>query len=741
MIRYILNQYKRSMISNTLFCILLALAGALLCLGSGLLAAALSSIEYANDTFTTIAVPNYSAIRRYIDRTIASGSITQFESEYGYVFTTEDPSFTFYLDRKLETDILKNISEKVYTTDTIAVDARRVFGAYSPEIVPYMRPAARINNRPLMMYMPNSTSAFISVAESIESLYFKNYRDDLGWFVLKETQVNFNIEDTLLIHPSYAPQRSIEIRNFGCEMDGSDYVEIGKRYFMLVRDMSQGGRSAPATSNVGDNAVGFDFIQVDEFESYSDIPTDALYVDIQLSEEGCEWPLKVYSRPKNAYHPDPRIRFSRENNEGFRWIIELPDDSSAPLPADLQEEINSIVQMGSISTNSLIVLTVNNLDAFYQFNDKMARITEGRGFSDEEFKSGARVCLVNSLIEGISVGDKIMLQLYDTKLYREDSFNNQNVFWYTLAYSPYTMISEPIEYEVIGLVTAPENELTDHAIPINAVFIPDNSFGGPEFVLPHELTGDFEATLRDSGMTQDEWVREVWMPSDTSYTPLLNTIIVPNGKNDDFLDTVESILPEYSGFFRIYDQGYLIVRNALDTLLRGGTIVFALCIAGWVISALIFALFYILRKRKEAELLYALGVSRKHRFRWLFVQFLIVIIISQCIAFGVSTALNDVALTYAYDMIVTGTEETAEPENGAEDGSDDGAAPGEALTTPEADSDVVEEADETSRAEMRRSPYAIPAAIAGQTLLLLITAGCISGMLVQSRTKTIKQGK
>ena len=65
MYRYIFMQIRRSLLLNVLFCLLLATAGVLLCLGTGLLVSARNGIKALDDHFTTIALPETDLIRRH----------------------------------------------------------------------------------------------------------------------------------------------------------------------------------------------------------------------------------------------------------------------------------------------------------------------------------------------------------------------------------------------------------------------------------------------------------------------------------------------------------------------------------------------------------------------------------------------------------------------------------------------------------------------------------------------------
>jgi hypothetical protein len=257
---------------------------------------------------------------------------------------------------------------------------------------------------------------------------------------------------------------------------------------------------------------------------------------------------------------------------------------------------------------------------------------------------------------------------------------------------------EPIVFEIVGIYNAPRAQLLDpHSIPLNTIFIPDNSFEG----FPYE-GGDIP-----------QWFQF------QSESPMLNMIVIPNGRNEEFREAINTLIPGYGNFFSIYDQGYSIVRGALDNLLRGGTLIITLCLAGWLISEIVFCLFYVMRKKKEVGLLYAMGFSRKSRFRWVFMQCLIVVILAQIIAFTTSSMLYGQILSYANNAVEADIQD--------------------ALTadTEFTDADIVEDGAQRG-VTLLQDPWAVPLGIGGGMLLLLLFSGGISASIVKKGIQVLR---
>ena len=130
---------------------------------------------------------------------------------------------------------------------------------------------------------------------------------------------------------------------------------------------------------------------------------------------------------------------------------------------------------------------------------------------------------------------------------------------------------------MIGKYNAPLSDRSDYAITSNIVIIPDASVAEFPYIFPPEREAEVRRVLAgaEDGVSYEEWLSAYKDPPRTN-VPLLNTIIIPNGENVKFAASVNAVLPEYSAFFKIYDQGYSIAESAIDNLLRSGFFIFIL---------------------------------------------------------------------------------------------------------------------------------------------------------------------
>jgi len=81
-----------------------------------------------------------------------------------------------------------------------------------------------------------------------------------------------------------------------------------------------------------------------------------------------------------------------------------------------------------------------------------------------------------------------------------------------------------------------------------------------------------------------------------------------------------------------------------------------IAVAGWAVAIGMFCLLYIGRKRREAAILHAMGINRKKRFRWVFIQCAVIIILAQAAALGAAVPVFGSAVDAAVSMSRDDTE-------------------------------------------------------------------------------------
>ena len=621
---YIIRNMKRSAVTNALFCVLLALAGALFALASGLWYSAYRSERNLENIITTIAIPDRYAVRAYADDYVVRNNITQFETQTGEILSFDQYGdyLRYYVSPYVQIDVMNEINKNVFGSGLFDLDDRRVYGAYVPG---FRSIPVRMTEKPttefLVEYSAQSTAAFIVYCDSVEEVYELETQPRVS---LTRSQVAyFTMEDEVYLHSGRLSSRTITGYFPYANPDGSHPVEAGKRYLIIGYDYSQGSRNASWYSDRNilppnlrlPNALRMDIISANHSElslgvagDFSEIDNSIVPWMVRAGIETSAFPVDIITRVPVL---DQALGY-----EGYTWF-EMEGSLEEALDSEQGRAIRQALSLAGISYNSLQVITTNDINSFLRFNQRTNRIMEGRLFSDEEKEAGARVCLVSGQIaelNGLSPGDKIQLQLYPAALTQLSIRND--IPWPWSPYHPSLGMTEPMEYEIVGIYLSLTQEMRDHAISPNTVFIPAASFDGID------------------APPMEKW------PSQFS-PPLLDTIIVPNDKVQETKALLEEATGPYSVLFRFYDQGYSSLKPILSNLRYGMSWIAALSAVGWVIAITMFSLFYIGRRKGEMVLLTALGVSRKKCIIWVTVQCVVVIVVAQCIVLGLALPLFD----------------------------------------------------------------------------------------------------
>jgi len=645
--RNILKNITRSLVTNASFCLLLILAGALFTLSAGLWYSVYRSEKNLDDVMTTIAIPDMHAIRRYVRTTANSDDLSLFTDdtgkpleEYREIFPVRE-HFQAFAMPYIHRHVMSQISENIYQSNLVQMDDRRVYGAYAAGLdsVRFVWEDETATRDIYITNSPQSVAAFVAECLGVEEVFSWSWEDQRR--TLKRSIVaDFRIEEYLYLHHGRVESRTATGYFPYMDPDGSFPVEEGKRYVIVGYDHYQGGNLA-----------------VDNPPWYNDLPVNrsmpmAIYVDVLGSEhrqteayaawsladisenirgsmgrQGVtqrSYPIKVYDK---IPLPDPVTGYA-----GQMWF-EIDGSIEDALNPENGEHISAALSVAGISYNSLTVITTNDLNSLLRFNQRLYKVTSGRAISRKDMETGARVCVISELLaetNSLDVGDKREMQMFITTLGQLLTETGRTA-WVQNPYHPNLELTAPVEYEIIGIYGSIRHDQDDHGISPNTVIIPATSFDGIDGAPVVRIDSQYSS-------------------------PLLDAIIVPNEMIKEAKVAISSVADGYGEFFRFYDQGYSTFKPVLSNLRIGMTGIAALAAAGWAIAVLMFSLFYIRRKKSEAALLYALGVGRNMRFRWVFSQSAIIILLAQVVVLAATMMLFDSILDNVISVAVAFTE-------------------------------------------------------------------------------------
>ena len=764
MYRYIFMQIRRSLLLNVLFCLLLATAGVLLCLGTGLLVSARNGISALDDHFTTIALPETDLVRRQATYIMETQGTGLYDTGQGLLSSSDLVWGHTYNGRAIDyitDDILNSLKDSVYSSGALETAPRRTFGAYSPDIIPVYYTD---RNQPVAGSAGHS-AAFIGVCnEVLETQKLDSYIDpETGTpvhYLKTVAYISFAIEQELVYDSEVAEGRSPGFgKNTGVvwtrvdfrDPDGGYFFVPGERYFLSGTDYKP-------------QYMLWTFEEPERFV----LPEDGMVAFIQI-------PLALDDNMVRTVTGSHMTRDSLCTRMYWRLTIDLHKKLTEEVfPLDVIEDVyygevdtrysfkldsgddwSAAIEVANKRAYPLNIITADNLSSFLQFNQNLAEIVSGRNFSKDETGAGVRVCIIPKELaqkNELEVGDTITLsvfetgypsvELYDTSFMYCDYYNDKDWdykndrptswigarrsgfrAWMPSRYEYGAREAGPIEFEIVGIYSAPRPLKSDpHNIPLNTVFIPEKSFEG--------FPGEPGNSQHDAGLSA---ARRFTASPDTvgrqrSESPLLNMIVLPNGGGDEFERLIKELTPEYSHLFRVYDQGYSIVRPVFDTLLRYSVLIFVICAAVWVAAIMLFCFFYVLRRKKEAGILYALGIDGKRRFRWVAIQCAILVIVAQATAFGVSASLYQDVLDNAMEA-VQGMNIVESPDRSA-------LLNGEPDVSQDFSAGIA--GDERAQQSMILSaaPLVMPLCAGLGTAVLLLTAGGISRRISRQGVKS-----
>ena len=267
-------------------------------------------------------------------------------------------------------------------------------------------------------------------------------------------------------------------------------------------------------------------------------------------------------------------------------IQELPDGVTA------QEVIDSTsswrMAMESIQTNnhSVPVLAVDSVEGMLEFASGRTQITQGRSISQEEYHDGAAVCLISETLareSGLDVGDTLPLSLYEKEKNLMPTMVGDSDPTASY-YLPQRGFQQETEYTVIGLYRqSSEWSETVASFTPNSVLTPKKS------VTCAMETGDCAIEASPSGL---------W-----------GTMILKNGTAGQ----MEARLAEnnLAGTVTYYDQGYSGIMESLDGFSRVSRTVLWVGLALWVVVLAAYCVLFPLQEGKTALRMWTLGAVKR----------------------------------------------------------------------------------------------------------------------------------
>ena len=221
----------------------------------------------------------------------------------------------------------------------------------------------------------------------------------------------------------------------------------------------------------------------------------------------------IYFDESNAYpdYPD------------YPYFLKLPANLTAEeylATEEGKEKFGDVVEMFEKNIHSVPVVLTDSIMSMYNFSAGITPIKEGRAFTDEEYASGAQVCVISTALakaNDLKVGDRLEFQFYNRgKLYAEDTRLATDTEFYAPYFNGITPITDTMEYEIVGICKNDKFLFGEHDFTPNTVFIPS-------------------ASMTDEAVREN--LNADWEPMSTKLT----SVIIEKGKLYEFREEMESL--------------------------------------------------------------------------------------------------------------------------------------------------------------------------------------------------------
>ena len=337
--------------------------------------------------------------------------------------------------------------------------------------------------------------------------------------------------------------------------------------------------------------------------------------------------------PEDAFHPfmttAPICALEDNVLQGYEYTY-MPGEQDfkcfSKVPAaekvssvELSSQWETVLNCYNTALHHFPMIGTENLDAFYLFLSEDASIISGRSFTQEEYDSGAKVCILSQTLAnkaGISVGDTVHLSQF---LCNED---------FNLSIDPAAadgMLNNPtvgepmldIEYitqnevfTVVGLYRQTnEWEQTSYSITPNTVFIPRTA----------QIPGGFgkiSTTVVNTGVNAEGNEFTYKTITEQGCYGIYFSILIENGSMDEFVLSISGT--DWADQFHTFGQGYDGLIDSVDAVALSSEKLFIFAVFGWGIIVLLYVLLFQNGQKKNLGIMRSMGAKPRQIIHYLF---------------------------------------------------------------------------------------------------------------------------
>ena len=601
-----MTQLTRRPVKAAFGALLLALAGAILCLSGGQYWAAVQTRAAVERTYTTVAVITGLGSSEETAGSMNAESLRQSSATGAAIFFQEPEQQSWDIIRSRPTvGMVSGYSPCLKPAISLYTGHRSSDAPYEYSIVEIRADAVTevIND-----WFGESGSAVWQLDGQVLGIYGLNdaFRDPSGQRASVSLHQEYD-DPAELLHPEAGKRYLLLSHSYG-DSEWSLRRNVADWVFMETNVQLD-----PWSLDISGNLIRYDQ-RKNQSEHWYHTAGDAAEEPVEFAPEEL-----IYSDPATGIEvtnidPDAFGQFSfavdalkdtgeimvEDPQQPGNWRPETVDYTQYNLPSiqelpdgvTAQEVIDSTsswrMAMESIQTNnhSVPVLAVDSVEGMLEFASGRTQITQGRSISQEEYRDGAAVCLISETLareSGLDVGDTLPLSLYEKEKNLMPTMvgDSDPTAYY---YLPQRGFQQETEYTVIGLYRqSSEWGKTVASFTPNSVLTPKKS------VTCAMETGGSAIEASPSGL---------W-----------GTMILKNGTAGQ----MESRLAEngLSGTVTYYDQGYSDIVESLDGYTRVSRTVLCVGLALWAVVLAAYCVLLPMQEGKTALRMWTLGAKRR----------------------------------------------------------------------------------------------------------------------------------
>jgi hypothetical protein len=448
----------------------------------------------------------------------------------------------------------------------------------------------------------NDLSAEFTTVGTVSSMSNAGYKFPEGLPYVKN---NALIRPTILTHIS---RYSDGVRLYTCESSQEYKYKRSFCIFEALEDLNidNSAENYSCKVKIIDELYG----QIIQNASYSDKQTT---VSINIQEEKNE-KLQL-KKGKKYICCQPAETIDVENIHIPYGITEYSDDF---FTSELGKVYSDLIEaQKTFDNNTFPVVPTRSLEELTSYKSSEAVIVEGRMITDEEFKSGAKVCVVPETLvrdpddsdyhNNVKVGDKLTFTMLAADYTHPSIYLSRGgigVMTHNLLLDD-TTITEV--YQIVGVYASPYDGSYD---------IFDDRMADETVIIP------YTDNLVFSGINN-----AVYNAATTSFT-------IENGKILDFTHETSDILGDFDISF--FDGGYSAASSAVDLLCVLGITFLILGLLSFITVMAFILVFCISKKKHEIGIEMSLGVTPRRCRLKIVSEFLGIITVSLLLSVIVS---------------------------------------------------------------------------------------------------------